>query len=55
MLPDYHMHTFLSDGKDSHEDMVASAAFKSIPEIGFTDHISVNRLAGQWTWPISQQ
>jgi len=41
MLPDYHMHTFLSDGKDSHEDMVASAAFKSIPEIGFTDHISV--------------
>ncbi len=35
------MHTFLSDGKDTHEDMVASAAFKGIPEIGFTDHISV--------------
>ncbi len=39
MLPDYHMHTYLSDGKDTHEDMVASAAFKGIPEIGFSDHI----------------
>jgi len=35
------MHTFLSDGKDTHEDMVASAVFKSIPEIGFSDHLSV--------------
>ena len=41
MLPDYHMHTYLSDGKDTHEDMVASAAFKGIEEIGFTDHISI--------------
>lgn len=35
------MHTFLSDGKDTHEDMVASAAFKGISEIGFSDHLSV--------------
>ena len=35
------MHTFLSDGKDTHEDMVASAEFKGMPEIGFSDHISI--------------
>lgn len=51
MLPDYHMHTFLSDGKDTHEDMVASAAFKSIPEIGFTDHISVKPVG--WAMDLS--
>lgn len=39
MLPDYHMHTFMSDGKDPHEAMVASAEFKGLEEIGFSDHI----------------
>jgi len=51
MLPDYHMHTHLSDGKDTHEDMVASAAFKGIPEIGFTDHISVKPVG--WAMALS--
>lgn len=41
MLPDLHMHTYLSDGKDTHEDMVASAAFKGIEEIGFSDHVCI--------------
>jgi len=41
MLPDLHMHTYLSDGKNTHEDMVASAEFKGIKEIGFTDHLSI--------------
>lgn len=51
MLPDYHMHTYLSDGKDTHEDMVASAIFKGIPEIGFSDHISVKPV--DWAMDIS--
>ena len=51
MLPDYHMHTHLSDGKDTHEDMVTSAAFKGIPEIGFSDHISVKPV--DWAMDLS--
>jgi histidinol-phosphatase (PHP family) len=46
------MHTYLSDGKDTHEDMVASAAFKGIPEIGFTDHISVKPVG--WAMEMSE-
>ncbi len=41
MLIDYHTHTFLSDGRDSHEQMIASAAFRGIAEIGISDHISL--------------
>ncbi len=52
MLPDYHMHTYLSDGKNTHEDMVASAAFKGIPEIGFTDHISIKPVG--WAMEMSE-
>ncbi len=52
MLPDYHMHTYLSDGKDTHEDMVASAEFKGIPEIGFTDHISIKPVG--WAMEMSE-
>ena len=51
MLPDYHLHTFLSDGKDTHEDMVASAAFKGIPEIGFTDHLCIKPVG--WAMDLS--
>jgi len=45
------MHTNLSDGKNSHEDMVASALFKGIPEIGFTDHLSVKPV--NWAMDLS--
>ncbi len=38
-LVDYHMHTVLSDGKDSHEDMILQAIAKGLDEIGFSDHI----------------
>ncbi len=41
MYPDYHMHTNFSDGRDTHEDMLASALMKGVSEIGFSDHISV--------------
>lgn len=39
MRLDYHMHTFLSDGRHSHEEMLASAAFLGMDEIGFSDHV----------------
>lgn len=41
MYPDYHMHTNFSDGRDSHEEMLASAQIRGVSEIGFSDHISV--------------
>jgi histidinol-phosphatase (PHP family) len=47
---DYHMHTYLSDGRDSHEQMIDSAAFRGIKEIGFTDHISLKPVS--WAMPI---
>lgn len=40
MYPDYHMHTHLSDGRDTHQNMLLSAKAKGIEEIGFSDHIS---------------
>lgn len=45
------MHTNFSDGKDSHEDMVAAAVFKGIPEIGFSDHISIKPV--DWAMDLS--
>jgi histidinol-phosphatase (PHP family) len=47
---DYHMHTYLSDGRDSHEQMIASAAFRGIKEIGFSDHVSLKPVS--WAMPI---
>jgi histidinol-phosphatase (PHP family) len=50
MLLDYHMHTFLSDGRDSHEQMLASAEFRGLDEIGFSDHVSLKPV--KWAMPI---
>lgn len=50
MLFDYHTHTFLSDGKDSHEDMISSAAFRGLTEIGFSDHICHKPVG--WAMPM---
>lgn len=47
MIPDYHTHTYLSDGKSSHESYLHNAAAKGITELGFTDHISI--LPTSWT------
>jgi histidinol-phosphatase (PHP family) len=38
-MVDYHMHSILSDGQDSYEDMVRVAINKGLEEIGFTDHV----------------
>lgn len=38
-MVDYHMHSVLSDGKNSYEEMIRSAISKGLDEIGFTDHV----------------
>lgn len=38
-MVDYHMHSILSDGMDSYEDMVLMAIAKGLDEIGFSDHV----------------
>ncbi|HZL12176.1 MAG TPA: histidinol-phosphatase HisJ family protein [Prolixibacteraceae bacterium] len=38
-MVDYHMHTVLSDGKNSHEEMIQEAIAIGLDEIGFSDHV----------------
>ena len=40
---DYHMHTILSDGHNTHEEMVLSAIEKGFDEIGFSDHFCIKQ------------
>lgn len=40
---DYHMHTILSDGKNTHEEMVLAAIGKGFDEIGFSDHFCIKQ------------
>lgn len=42
MYPDYHIHTTLSDGKSTHDEIVQAAIDKGLSEIGFSDHISIH-------------
>jgi len=43
-MVDYHMHSILSDGHGSYEDMVLMAIEKGMDEIGFTDHICLKSI-----------
>jgi histidinol-phosphatase (PHP family) len=38
-MVDYHMHSVLSDGKNTYEEMVLAAIAKGLDEIGFSDHV----------------
>lgn len=40
---DYHMHTTLSDGNSTHEEMVLTAIEKGFDEIGFSDHFCIRQ------------
>lgn len=40
---DYHMHTTLSDGHNTHEEMVLNAIEKGFDEIGFSDHFCIKQ------------
>ena len=49
-MTDYHMHTVLSDGKNSHEEMIQAAIAIGLDEIGFTDHLCLKPV----DWAISE-
>jgi histidinol-phosphatase (PHP family) len=38
-MVDYHMHSVLSDGHNSYEEMIHMAITKGLDEIGFSDHV----------------
>jgi len=38
-LIDYHMHSILSDGKNTYEEMILEGIEKGLEEIGLTDHV----------------
>jgi histidinol-phosphatase (PHP family) len=38
-MVDYHMHSILSDGQNSYEEMIRMAITKGLDEIGFSDHV----------------
>ena len=44
-LVDYHMHSVLSDGKNTYEEMVQAALGKGLEEIGFSDHVCLKPVA----------
>lgn len=43
-MTDYHMHSILSDGRNTHEEMVRAAIGKGLQEIGFTDHLCLKHV-----------
>lgn len=43
-MVDYHMHSVLSDGKNTYEEMVQEAIAKGLDEIGFSDHVCLKRV-----------
>jgi len=49
---DYHMHTTLSDGQNTHEEMVISAIAKGFDEIGFSDHFCIRQPV---SWAVSAE
>ncbi|MGQ8337289.1 histidinol-phosphatase [Sunxiuqinia sp. A32] len=48
-LVDYHMHSILSDGKNSYEEMIKKAISLGLDEIGFSDHFCLKPV----DWAIS--
>lgn len=48
-MTDYHMHSILSDGKNSYEEMLEAAIGKGLDEIGFSDHLCLKPV----DWAIS--
>lgn len=49
-MTDYHMHSILSDGKNSYEELIETAIEKGLEEIGFSDHVCLKPVS----WAISE-
>ena len=52
-ISDYHIHTTFSDGKGAPEDYVLKAIESGIPEIGFSDHLTLT--GEQQAWAIKPE
>jgi len=50
-MVDYHMHSVLSDGQNSYEEMIRMAISKGLDEIGFSDHVCLKPVA----WAIRME
>jgi len=50
-LVDYHMHSILSDGQNTYEEMTVMAISKGLDEIGFSDHVCLKPV----TWAIREE
>jgi histidinol-phosphatase (PHP family) len=49
-LIDYHIHSILSDGASSYEEMTLAAIEKGLDEIGFSDHVCLKPV----TWAMQE-
>lgn len=49
-MTDYHVHSILSDGKNSYEELIETAISKGLEEIGFSDHVCLKPV----TWAIPE-
>lgn len=49
-MTDYHMHSILSDGKNTYEEMIQAAIEKGLDEIGFSDHLCLKPVS----WSIAK-
>ena len=49
-MTDYHVHSILSDGKNSYEEMIKAGIEKGLDEIGFSDHLCPKPVS----WAISE-
>ncbi|SFE45799.1 histidinol-phosphatase HisJ family protein [Sunxiuqinia elliptica] len=48
-LVDYHMHSILSDGKQTYEEMIKKAIEIGLEEVGFSDHVCLKTVE----WAVS--
>ncbi|WP_423129472.1 histidinol-phosphatase HisJ family protein [Gaoshiqia sp. Z1-71] len=47
---DYHMHSILSDGRNTYEEMIKAGIEKGLEEMGFSDHVCLKSVS----WAISE-
>lgn len=53
-IPDYHVHTTFSDGKDALAACVERALELGLPELGFTDHLTPRCLGAEGYYGLDQ-
>jgi len=51
---DYHVHSWFSDGKSAPDDYIAPAIAAGLKEIGFSEHLTLNREPLDWSMNASE-